>query len=404
MRFNTILRRLTGVMTLFVSGADFDAGLVVDVRPRWRKPRCGICGRGAPRYDQRKTRRWRHLGLGRCRVWLRYAPCRVDCSRCGVRVERVPWARQDATFTRDFEDVTAYLAQVMDKTAVTKLMGINWRTVGAIVDRVVGERLDPERLKGLRSIGIDEFSYRKHHRYLTVVVDHDKQRVIWTKPGRSSETLGAFFDELGPTGRAALEHVTIDMAGGYIKAIREHVPNAEIVFDRFHVQMLMSNAVDEVRRGEVRALRGTEAAAFVNGSRYALLKNPWNLKRKEKQTLAAIQRNNKSLYRAYLIKEALAAALDYRQPKRARRALDEWLAWALRCRLPAIVKAARTIKRHKEGILAYVKSRLTNGIVEGFNNRIRMVARRAFGFHSPAPLMSMIYLCCGKIQLDPAFP
>lgn len=404
MRITTIHRRLLGVMALFVSKVDYQQGLVVNVRPTWRFPRCGKCGRRAPGYDRRPARRWRHLGLGRCWVWLRYAPRRVKCAQCGVRVEQVPWARLESVFTTDFEELTAYLAQTMDKTAVTKLMGINWRTVGTIVDRVVAERLDTARLTGLRRIGVDDFSYRKRHRYLTTVVDHDQRRVIWAQPGRSAETLGAFFDALGAEGTAGLEQVTMDMAGGYIKAVRERAPQAEIIFDRFHVQSLVSDAVDEVRRAQVREFKGTEGAAFIKGSRYALLKNPWNLEHKEKEKLAAIQKTNRPLYRAYLLKETLAHALDYKQPKRARRALDGWLAWASRCRLAPIVKAARTIKKHKEGILAYIKSRLTNGIVEGFNNRIRMVARRAFGFHSPEPLIAMIYLCCGGIQLKPALP
>ena len=404
MRATTILRRVVGVVTLFVSGMDFDKGWVIDVHPRWQKPRCGMCGRRCPGYDQRPARLWRHLGLGRCRVWLRYAPRRVDCPDCGVRVEQVPWARQESVFTHDFEEMTAYLAQTMDKTAVTKLMAINWRTVGAIVDRVIAERLDPDRFDGLRNIGVDEFNYGKHHRYLTVVVDHDRRRVIWAAKGQGGKTLGKFFDELGPSRIAQLKYVTMDMAAGYIKSVRERAPNAEIVFDRFHVQRLVSNAVDEIRRALVHELAGTKAAAFIKGCRYPTLKNPWNLTRKEKQKLAAVQHNNKALYRAYLLKEAFAAALDYRQPKRARRALDEWLAWAFRCRLRPMIKAARTIKKHKEDILRYVKARLTNGIVEGFNTRTRMVTRRAFGFHSAKALIAMIYLCCGRIELDPALP
>jgi len=316
----------------------------------------------------------------------------------------VPWARLECVYTRAFEEMVAYLAQVMDKTAVTRLMGIGWRTVGSIVERVVQDRLDAHRLDGLRNIGIDEFSYRKRHRYLTTVVDHERRRVVWDAPGKSSETLGKFFDELGPKRIATLEHVTMDMAGGYVKAVSERAPGAQIIFDRFHVQALVSDAVDAVRRAEVNALAGTEHAKALKGSRYPLLKNPWNLRRSEKQKLAEVQRNNKRLYRAYLLKETLAAALDYRQLKRATEALDDWLAWALRSRLAPMVKAARTIRRHKDGILAYIRCRLTNGLVEGFNNRTRMVARRAFGFHSAEPLISMIYLCCGGIQLKPALP
>lgn len=407
MRVTTVVREILGVTGLVVADFAFEEeGLVARVRPRWRRPRCGECGKRAPGYDQRPARRWRHLGFGRLKVWLEYAPRRVECARCGgVRTERVPWAPHQSRFTWDFEELVAYLAQVSDRTKVTKLMGISWPTVGAIVERVVARRLDPARLKGLRRIGVDEFSYRKHHRYLTVVVDHDRRRVVWAAPGRSSETLGAFFDVLGDKRAALIETITIDMAGGYRKAIEERAPQAQIVYDRFHVQRLASDAVDEVRRSQVRdaGVRTPEGQA-VKGTRYALLKNPWDLTRKEKQKLSDLQRTNARLYRAYLLKETLAQALDYRQPGHARRALEDWLAWASRSKLAPFVKVARTIRNHLDGVVAYFKERLTNGIVEGFNNKLRMIARRAFGFHSPEPLIAMLYLCCGGIQLNPPLP
>ena len=135
-----------------------------------------------------------------------------------------------------------------------------------------------------------------------------------------------------------------------------------------------------------------------------MLKNPWNLNRSEHQKLNQLQRTNAKLYRAYLLKESLAQALDYQQPWRADRALREWIAWASRCQLKSFARVARTIRKHYDGIMAYFQERLTNGIVEGFNSKIRMVARRAFGFHSHESLTAMIYLCCGRIELDPPLP
>jgi len=406
MRFTTLLRQMIGVVDLFVRSAEFlEKDLIVDVAPRWQKPRCGECGKPAPKYDRRPDRFWRHLGFGRLRVFLSYAPRRVSCARCaGVRVERVPWAPHGSRFTWEFEELTAYLAQITDKSKVTELMGIAWRTVGRVVDRVVERNLDAERLDELRSIGVDEFSYRKRHRYLTTVVDHDRRRVVWAAPGRSAETLKAFFNELGHDRCAKLESVTMDMAGGYIKAVREQLPDATIIFDRFHVQRLASDALDEVRRIQLRETRGTEQGRELFKSRYALLKNPWNLRLDEKQKLRDLQRTNAQIYRAYLLKETLAAAMDYRQPKRGERALREWLAWASRSKLKPFVRVARTIRKHLDGVLAYFQNRETNGIVEGFNNKLRMIARRAFGFHSPAPLISMLHLCCGGITLDPPLP
>ena len=405
-RATTLFRKLVAVTSqFFVTGVSLGAnGLVLSVRPGWRKPRCGRCGRTCPGYDTRPVRGWRHLCWGRLLVWFAYGPRRVECPDCGVMTEEVPWAGAGSDFTWEFEEMTAYLAQITDKTTVTEMLGIAWRTVGRIVERVVERKLDPSRLDELRFIGVDEFSYRKRHHYLTIVVDHERRRIVWAKEGRSYEVLKEFFQTLGLERCVKIEAATIDMAGGYEKAIEEWLPQAELVFDRFHVQRLASDAVDEVRRSIVWALQGTEEAKEVKGTRFVLLKKPEDLSPSEKLKLSAVQATNQRLYRAYLLKETLADALDYLQPARAREALSGWLAWASRSRLKPFVRVARTIRKRLEGIIAYVKTRLTNGLVEGLNNKLRMVARRAFGFHSPTALIGMLFLNCGGIELDPPLP
>jgi transposase len=406
-RVTTLLRTLLSVTALIVTRVRLvGAGvLLATVRPRWHKPRCGECGERAPGYDTlTEPRRWRALSFGVMEVFLEYVMRRVECARCGVRVEQVPWAALGSRFTRQFEELVAYLAQVTDKTTVTKLTGVSWRAVGKIVERIVAERLDSTRLDGLRRIGIDEFSYRKHHRYVTTVVDHDCGKVVWSGEGKGGDTLRAFFDELGAERLAQLQTITMDMSAGYLSAIKERASHVNIVFDRFHVQALASDAVDKVRREQWRELQDTPEGTAIKKSRWALLKNPWDLDRKQRRKLSEVQKNNRRLYRAYLLKETLAKALDYRQPKRAREAFDDWLTWASRSRLKPFVVLARTIRKHKDGILAYIKDRLTNGIVEGINNRLRMIARRAFGFHSAEALMGMLFLCCGGIQLHPPLP
>lgn len=407
MRMTTLLRRLLGVTKTFVEGALMrrDGTLAVVVRPSWRRSRCGECGRKAPRYDRRPDRGWLHVPWGRTPVELVYAPWRVACARCGVRVEQVPWAQTKSRFTRELEELAAYLSQITDRTQVHRMLGIAWATVGSMVERVVERRLDPGRLEGLRRIGIDEFSYKKRHQYVTVVVDHDRQRVVWAGPGRSAEALAPFLELLGPEGCQALELVTIDLSAAYSKAVREGLPKAEIVYDRFHVQRLASDALDEVRRSLVRELADDpEEARAVKRTRFVLLKNPWNLTRSQRLKLSEVQQSNQRLYRAYLLKETLAQALDYRQSWRAERALRQWLAWASRSRLRPFVRAARTIRKHFSGILAYIRTRLTNGLVEGLNAKIRVIARRAYGFHSHQALIAMVFLNCGGIQLDPPLP
>lgn len=406
-RITTLLRRLVGVMSMFVTAFRWEGDcLVLSVRPAWKRPRCGECKRRAPGYDRKhKPRRWRALSWGTVKVFLEYAVRRVECPRCeGVRVEQVPWAAHGSWFTRPFEELIAYYAQGTDKTRACKMLGVSWEAVCTAVRHVVQRSLSEDRLQGVKRIGIDEFSYRKRHRYVTTVVDHDTSRIIWAGKGRGADTLGEFFDLLGEEGVAKLELATIDMAGGYKKALAERAPHVKVVFDRFHVQRLSSVAVDEVRRGLWRQMQGTAAGKAIKGSRFILLKRSKNLSRKERAHLSSIQHTNKKLYRAYLLKESLAAALDYKQPARARRALDDWLAWASRSRLPAFVKCAKTIRAHKEGILGYIRERMTNAVVEGFNTRMRMVARRAYGFHSSSALIGMMYLCLGGVDLKPPLP
>lgn len=325
----------------------------------------------------------------------------MDCPRCGVTIEMVPWADAQSGFTRSFEDVVAYLAQHADKTTVSTLMRIAWKTVGRIIERVVA-RLGygrKERFDDLRRIGIDELSYRRHHEYITIVTDHDSGCVVWAAPGKDADTVRRFFAELGAERAAKIETVTIDMSNAYKTAVVEAIPEDRIVYDRFHVQRLAHDALDRVRREQVRELSGTDEASAVKKTRFALQKNPWNLSQSESEKLAQVQHANKPLYRAYLLKETLADILDRRQVNVARTKLFEWIGWATRSRLAPFQKCARTIKAHAEGILAYVATGLSNGRAEGLNGKIRTITRRSFGFHGPWSLIALIFLCCSAIPV-----
>ena len=405
MRVTTLLKKLLGIKHLVVDDFEIDEGaLIIDVRPRWLMLRCSGCHRRCRGYDSLEPRRWRHLDWGGVLIWLRYAPKRVECSRCGVVVQQVPWAASATTrFTWDFEEQVGFFAQRLDKSAVELAFGIAWRTVGSIVERVVYRHRPGHPLKKLRDIGVDELSYRKGHRYLTLVTDHATGRIVWAKEGKSADTLKAFFAELGDKGCQAIRLVTIDMSQAYINAVRAEVPLAQIVFDRFHVQRLVSDALDETRREEWRRLTKIDKkeAAKIKGLRWPLLKSPWNLTQGQAERLASLPRDNARLYRAYLLKASFAEILDRRQPNVVKQKLHEWLAWASRSRLPAFVKAARTIREHLDDIVAYIRHRLTNGIAEGLNNKARLLTRRAYGFHSATAAIAMIMLCCTGIQLQP---
>lgn len=407
MRASTVLRILLGIQDLAVRGFHLEpTGLVVDVAPAWTIPRCGECGARCRSVHDGRERRWRHHDLAGMTLHLRYRIRRARCPDCGtVKTERVPWAAHGSHFTYAFEERAAFLAQQCSKTAVTKLLRTTWRTLGTLIRRVVGRAHDAagDRLDGLRLIGVDELSYRRHHEYVTVVVDHERRRIVWAARGKSAATLKRFFEELGAERCAKLEAVTIDLSGAYIKAVTEASPAATLVFDRFHVQRLAHDALDETRRDEVRKAQGADAKAALKGTRWALQKSPWNLTDVEVQTLAQLERTNRPLFRAHLLKESLTAILDGRQINVARRRLEQWIAEARRSRLPHFRRVARTIEKHLHGILEYIRVRLTNGPIEGLNGKARVITRRAFGFHSASALIAMLFLCCGGVHVTPAF-
>jgi transposase len=336
------------------------------------------------------------------KLHLRYATRRVHCRRCGVTTELVAWAAHDSWFTDAFERTTAFLAQVADKTAVTKMMRVAWATVGAIIRRVVARSRLGDPLDELIEIGVDELSYRKHHKYITIVTDHRSGRVVWAHPGKNADTLRAFFAELGSERCAKLRVVTVDMSGAYIAAVKEAAPHATIVFDRFHVQRLAHDALDALRRAEVREVEEPTERHALKHTRFVLQKNPWNLSDIERLRLVDVQRANRRLYRGYLLKETLAAILDRHQPNVARTKLLEWTSWATHSGLAPFVKAAKTIRDHLEGIVAYVATGLSNGRAEGMNGKVRSITRRSFGFHSAWSLIAMIFLCCSGLTLRPA--
>jgi len=393
---------LLGLEGTRVVDVTFDElGLVIDVAPTWRRGRCSECGQPCPGYDRDRKRRWRHLDLAGMTLHLRYDTRRVECPRCGVKVEQVPWAETSSWFTRPFEDHVGYLAQRCDKTTVSDMMRVAWDTVGSIIQRVVARRQRPDVLDELTHIGVDELSYRRHHEYITVVVDHKRGHVVWAQPGKNADTLKAFFDELGTERCAKLEAVTIDMSGAYIKAVTECSPQAQIVFDRFHVQRLVQDAVDEVRRDEVRAATSEEERKQLKGTRWSLLKSFWNLSLFDSMRLANLQRDNKRLYRAYLLKDALVRVLDCRSEWLAKQKLEEWIRWARRSRLEPFKRVAATIREHADGILAYVRSGLSNGRTEGLNGKARTITRRSFGFHNAHGLIALLKLCCSGIHLYP---
>ncbi len=407
MRATRVWKQLVGVddRTVIddVEFEDDDGVVVVHCRPRRpRKRRCGRCERVSPGYDQGEgRRRWRGLDLGTVKVFLEADAPRVDCSVHGVTVAAVPWARHDAGFTRDFEDQAAWLATQASQSAIRQLMRIAWVTVGRIIARVVAERgegVDP--LEGLRRIGIDEISHRKGHNYLTVVVDHDSGRLVWVKAGRSKKTVEAFFDDLGKQRCAQIRLVSADAADWIGDVVAERCKNAVRCMDPFHVVQWATKALDDVRRevwNDARRAGQKAVAKELKGARYALWKNPEDLTERQQAKLADIAKTNQRLYRAYLLKEQLRMVFHQDTAEDAIVLLDAWLAWASRSQIPAFVKLARSIRKHKTRIHAALIHGLSNARVESMNQKLRLIMRRAFGFRSIDALIGLAMLAHGGL-------
>ncbi len=403
MRVTTAFNRLLRLPGARVIDVSFSAeGVVVEVALRRRHLVCSGCGQVFTGMRDRHARRWRHLDLGGQRCFIEYRLRRVACPDCGVRVEAVPFARPSARHTRDFEDLVAFLCQQMAKTPIAALLRIGWETVGRIVERVVADRLDERRLSGLVQIGVDEIAYRRGQRYLTTVCDHSSGAIVWLRRGRNAQTLQAFFRELGDR-TASIRAVSIDMSGGYEKAVREGLPGAEVCIDPFHVCQLAARAVDDVRRAEwnARGKSQTAGGRWVKGVRWSLLKAPERQSNAQLAALGEVSLANRRLFRAFLLKEQLRLLYHLDDPGSAPEHLAAWLRWASRSKLKPFVKLARTVRRHREGILAAIRLGLSNGRLEGLNSRVRLISHRSFGFHSAAPLIALIYLCCGGLVVAP---
>jgi transposase len=331
---------------------------------------------------------------------------RVLCGEHGVVVTAVPWARHGAGHTHDFDAQITWLVRQMSKTAVCLLMRIAWRTVGEIITRVVADAdaVAGDRLGNLRRIGIDEISYRKAHKYLTVVIDHATGRLVWVGEGRNKATLVQFFELLGPQRCEKIALVSADAAEWIFLAVAEYCPNAHQCLDPFHIVAWATKALDEVRNQVWRQARrdGQKALAdAVKGARYALWKNPEDLTKRQEAKLVDIAKTNQPLYRAYLLKEQFRQVFAVGGEERVE-LLDEWLAWASRSKIAPFVDLARRIRIHfRADIVHTLIYRLSNGRIESVNTKIRLLTRIAFGFKSVDALIALVRLHVGGYQTPP---
>lgn len=428
MQTKKLIQIIIGAIGFILDGISYDPVtneiLICVHLTKRERCRCGICHRKAKPYDQgRGKRRWRCLDIGATKVYVEADEPRVLCKKHGVVAAYVSWARHRSRFAKAFEDSVVWLATHTSKSTVSEAFRIEWHTVGNICKRVYRdfEKNASSRFNGLVNIGIDETSYKKGHKYMTIIVNHDTGRVIWCAEGHSEGVLSQFFELLSPEQRASIRCVTADGARWIASCIEKYCPNAERCIDLFHVVSWATEELDRVRRqayaeaarqpapvakrkpgrpkkGEKVESPKAKARAAKN-IRFALLKNPENLSERQKEQLGFLVKANPKLYRAYLLKENLRLALKA-GPDEIVEALEKWMGWAQRCRIPEFRELRKKIKRHFEAIVATAKHNLSNARVEATNNKIKLVIRQAYGFRNIENMLAMVMLTCSGVQVE----
>jgi transposase len=366
--------------------------LVIELRPTpGASKRCSRCGEVVVEVHDTSVRRVRDLPIGEWDTWLLVPRSRLQCPRCGPTVEAVPWLDRYQRMTKRLADKIARLAQVLPIKQVAAWFGVSWDTVKQIDQRALATRLGPVEAQwdGLRVLAIDEFAIQRGHQYATVVIDPTRKRVVWICRGRDQLALRGFFTALGPTRCAALEAVALDMWAPYAAEVRAHCPRAQLVYDLFHVVAKYGHEViDRVRVDETNRLARAAGPGpirtqrrVIKGTRWLLLRNREHLRtRADRVRLRELLQANRSLFIVYVLKDDLKQLWRYVCPRAARRWWLDWRRRAVASRLPALRRFVKILERHLDGILSHCRYPLNTGMLEGINNKIKVIKRMAYGF------------------------
>ena len=400
MRDNDLFQLALGITSpWFVSSSAFDgAQKRLDIKldfktgARFECPDCKATS--CPVHDTvEKT--WRHLDFFQHQAFLTARTPRITCDTCGVRLVAVPWARPNSGFTLLFEGFAMALAIHMPIAVAAGFLGITDKRLWRVVFHYVAAAVARMDLSGVTRVCIDETAAKRGHDYITLVVDIDGRRVVFVADGRNADTVRQFADHLEAQGGDAsrIKQASIDMSPAFIAGVTENLTEAEITFDRFHVMKLIGDAVDEVRRAEVKA------RPELKGTRYAWTKNAANLTARQSTVLDSLSQTNLKTARAWRMRQAFQDIYARYDRTFAEQLLERWIGWAKRSRLEPMKAVARTIERHWNGILAFFDSRISNGLIEGINSLVQAAKAKARGYRNSDTLKAVTYLVAGKLDL-----
>lgn len=390
----------------FVEDSD---GLRIEVPIEPRKngrPICSVCEQPAPGYDRQPERRFEFVPLWGIAVFFVYAMRRVECPKCGVKVEQVPWCDGKNQLTTTYRWFLASWATRIPWQVVARAFNTSWQNVYRSVKHAVSWGLAHRDLSGIEAIGVDEIQWQRGHKYLTVVyqIDEDCRRLLWAGKDRTAKTFLRFFRMLGKERSGQLRFVCSDMWKPYLKVIAKKAGQAVHVLDRFHIMAKMNKAIDEVRASEAKRLERDGYEPVLKHSRWCLLKRKENRTERQTAKLSELLQYNLQSVRSHLMREDFQRFWEYRYPACAAKFLDEWCTRTMRSKIEPMKKIAKTLRRHRELILNWFRAEgaISSGIVEGFNNKAKLAIRKAYGFRTAEATEIALYHQLGDLP-EPEF-
>ncbi len=377
---------------------------LVEISVEWPsdyEPECPECGRSCSIKDHREERRWRHLDTMQFQTIIRSRVPRSECKEHGVKTINVPWAGPNSRFTLLFErlaiDVMCAAKSIKE---AAKLLGLSWDQVHHTQKRAVERGLERRKLDEIKYVGIDEKSFLKGHKYASLLTDIGGGRVLDVVEGRTLEAANSLWQKLPQKTRSGIDAVAMDMWDAFIASTRENAPQADIVHDKFHIAKYLGEAVDKVRRHEHRLFMKDDVETF-KGAKYLFLKSPENMSDKETARFKELRLDKLKSGRAWSMKEMFSEFWTYSYQASARKFFDKWYWWATHSRLKPMSDVAKLMLRHLDNILTYLRHRITNAMMEGFNSKIQTIKANARGFRNFANYRIAILFYCGKLQLHP---
>ena len=406
MQLKTILNRVQKFKSFVYKTVQWEeiAGrlsLIVEVVARTNgRPICSKCGRAGPGYDTLAPRRFEFIPIWNIGVFFKYAVRRVDCRRCGVVVEQLPWASGKRTLTTVYMQFLAHWARKLSWKEVAISFQTSWEKVCQSVEYVVEWGLKHRQIGPVFAIGVDEIQYAVGHKYLTLVYQiDDVTRLLWIGQERTVETFETFFEMIGPEVSKQIEFACSDMWQPYLRVIREKCSQALHILDRFHIVAKMNEALDDVRADEARKMKAAGYEPVLKKTRWCLLKRTHNLTSNQRFRLRDLLQYNLKTVRAYLLKEDFQQFWDYNSPAWAGKFLDDWCRQTMRSRIEPMKKIVGMLRSHRELILNYFKARkvISSGIIEGLNNKAKVTMRKSYGFRTFRVTELALYHSLGKL-------